>query len=111
MENFRNWQNEVIEGLNDKNLLGVNILKVGRGSSKRYVDSHFLIRVIDKQGEAVRRLNQKIQNYSKGINIMHTTRGYIEKELHNFEKRGNITQVNFIRWKNWFRLVIFIFCN
>ena len=29
---FSKWKNEVIEGFNDNNCLGVNISKVGRGS-------------------------------------------------------------------------------
>ena len=79
METFHKWKNEVIEGFNDKNWLGVNISKVGRCSSKMYVYSRCLIRAIGI-------LNQTFHNASKGINIMSTTMGGMGKDLQNLEK-------------------------
>ena len=37
--------------------------------------------VIDKQGEYIGKMNQKIQNASKGINIIYTTMGGMVHDL------------------------------
>ena len=86
MDTFRKWQNEVIGGFNENHWLEVDVSKVGHSSSKRYVDSFCLVRVIEKQGEAIGRLHQTIQNDTKGINTMSATMGGMGQDLHNMEK-------------------------
>ena len=65
IETFHKWEDEVIVGFNGKKWLAVDIAKFGQGSAKRYVDSCSVVRVIDKQGEAIGRLHEKIQNVTK----------------------------------------------
>ena len=65
MKTFRKWQDEVIGDFNENNWLAVDVSKVGQFSTKRYVDSHCVVRVIDKQDEAIGRLHQTIQNATK----------------------------------------------
>ena len=79
---FSNGKNEVIWGFNENNWLGVEISKVGRSSSKRYVGSCFLVRVIYEQVKSIGILNQTIHNSSKGINIMSNKMGGIGQESH-----------------------------
>ena len=88
METFRKWQNEVIGGFNQNIWLVFNFSKVGHGYSKMYVNSCFLVRLINDQGEAIGRLNQEIHNASKGINIMSTLMGCKGKYLHNMGGGG-----------------------
>ena len=86
MENFRKWQDEFIEGFNKNNWLAVDVSKVGQGSTKRYVDSCCVVRVIEEQGGEIGRFNQKSQNVTKHINIISTTMGGMVKDLHNMRK-------------------------
>ena len=86
MDTFRKYQNEVIGVFNKYNWLAVDVSKVGHNSSKRYVDSCYLIMVIDKQSESIGIMNQTILNASKGINIMPTTMGGMVQDLHNIYK-------------------------
>ena len=82
METFRKWQDEVIGGYNEKYWLTVDVSNFGQGSSKRYVDSRCVVRVIDEQGEAIGRLHQKIKNVNKHIKIMSTRMGGMRQELY-----------------------------
>ena len=84
METFHKWQDEVIAGFNENNWLAVDIAKVGQGSTKRYVDSRSVVKVIDEQGEAIGILHEKIQNATKDINIMSTTMGGMAQDLQNY---------------------------
>ena len=59
---------------------------VGQGSTKTYIDSHCVIRVIDEQGEAIGRLHETIHNTTKNINSMSTTMGGMTQGLHNMGK-------------------------
>ena len=47
----------MIAGFNEKTWLDVAIKKVGQGSAKRYVNSRSIVKVINKQGEAIGRLH------------------------------------------------------
>ena len=90
--------------------LAVDIAKVGQGSAKRYVDSLSIVRVIDKQGEAIGRLHETIQNATKHINIMSTTIGgmvqdldnkgkemeYYAAKLHQVDKRIEVSHMFFL---------------
>ena len=76
----------MIAGFNTKNWLDVAIKKVGQGSAKRYVDSRFFVRIIDKQGEAIERLQETILNSSKDISIMYTTMGGMVQDLQSYGK-------------------------
>ena len=86
MVTFRKCQNKIIEGFNDKNWLGVNILKFDRSYLNRYVDSRCLIRLIYEKGEAIGRLKRTVHNASKVIHIMSTTIFGMVQDLHNLEK-------------------------
>ena len=55
---FANFKMESLEVLTKK-WLAVDVSKVGQGSTKRYVDSRCLVRVIDKQCEAIGGFYQK----------------------------------------------------
>ena len=66
--------------------MAVDIAIVGQGSTKRYVDSRSVVRVIDKQGEAIGRLHKTIQNATKDINIMSTTMGGMTQNLQSYWK-------------------------
>ena len=55
-------------------------------SEKRYVYSRCVARVIDKQGEAIGRLQKKNQNATKGINSISTTMGGMGQDLQKIEK-------------------------
>ena len=48
--------------------------------------SRSVVRVIDKQGEAIRRLHKTIQNATKHINIMSTTMGGMTQDLQSYGK-------------------------
>ena len=86
METFRKWQDEVIAGFNEKHWLAVDVSKVDQGYAKRYVDSHWVVRVIDDQGEEIVILLQTIQNGIKVIDIMSTTMGGMVQNLHDMGK-------------------------
>ena len=86
MENFRKLQYEVISGSNKNNWLAVDVSKVGQDSAKRYVNSRCIVRIIDKKVEAIDRLHQIIQTFTKGINIMSTKMGGMGQDLHNTVK-------------------------
>ena len=60
MDTFRKCKNEVIGGFNDNIWFGVDISKVGHGSSRRYVDSCCLARVTETKSEVIGILHQKI---------------------------------------------------
>ena len=60
--------------------------KVGQGYAKRYVDSRFVVRVIDEKCEVVGRLHQTIHNVTKHRNSMSTTMGGMGQDLHNMGK-------------------------
>ena len=62
--------------------MAVDVTKVGQVSEKWYAGSCCVVRVIDKQGEAVGRLYQTIQNVTKRINIMSTSMGGMVQYLH-----------------------------
>ena len=62
METFCKWQDEVISGFNKPNLLEVDVLNFCQGSAKRYDNSSCVVRVINKQGEAIGILHQTIRN-------------------------------------------------
>ena len=66
--------------------MDITIKKVGQGSSKRYVDSCSVVKVIDEQGDAIRRLHETIVNSSKDINIMSTTIGGMAQNLQSYGK-------------------------
>ena len=66
--------------------MAVDIAKVGQGSSKRYVDSRSVVRVISDQGEAIGRLNETIVNDTKDISIMSTTMGGMAQDLQSYGK-------------------------
>ena len=70
--------------------MDVAIKKVGQGSSKRYVDSRSVVKVIDEQGEAIGRLHKTILNSSKDISIMSTTMGGMAQDLQSYGKRDGI---------------------
>ena len=86
IQNFQKWQDEVIAGFNEINWLDITIKKVGQGSSKRYVDSRSVVKVIDEQGEVIQRLHERIVNYSKYISIMSTTMGGMAQDLQSYGK-------------------------
>ena len=86
METYHKWQDKVITGFNKNFWLAVDIANFGQGYAKRYVDSCCIVRVIDKQGEAIGRLQQNIQNNTKHINIVYTKMGGMEQDLHNIGK-------------------------
>ena len=109
MKTFQKWQDEFIACLNEINWLYIEIAIVGQGYEKRYVDSHSVVRVIDEQGEAIGRLHKTIQNATKNTNIMSTTMGGMSQDLQSYGKRRNITQLNFTRWTNALRLIVFFF--
>ena len=71
----------MIAGFNEKHWLDITIKKVGQGSSKKYVDSHYIVKVIDEQGGVIRRLHETIVNSSKDISIMSTTMGGMAQDL------------------------------
>ena len=71
----------MIAGFNEKNWLDITIKKVGQGSSKRYVNNRSVVKVIDEQGDVIRRLHETIVNYSKDINIMSTKIGGMAQDL------------------------------
>ena len=83
-QTFQKWQDEVIAGFNEKNWLDITIKKVGQGSSKRYVDSRSIVKVIDEQGDMIRRLHETIVNSSKDINIMSNTIGGMAQDLQSY---------------------------
>ena len=85
-QTFQKWQDEVIAGFNEKNWLDVAINKVGQGSAKRYVDSRSVVKVIEKQGEAIGRLHETIVNYSKYISIVSTTMGGTSQYFQSYGK-------------------------
>ena len=85
-QTFQKWQDEVIDGFNEKNWLDVAIKKVGQSSAKRYVNSRSVVKVIYKQGEAIERLHETIVNSSKDISIMSTTMGGMAQELQSYGK-------------------------
>ena len=101
MDTFRKWQNEVIGGFNENHWLEVDVSKVGHSSSKRYVDSFCLVRVIEKQGEAIGRLHQTIQNATKGINSTSTTMSGMGQDLHNMEKYMEYYSSRIHQMNNW----------
>ena len=67
------------DGINDG--LDVAIKKVGQGSSKRYVNSRSVVRVIDDQGETIGILHKTIVNTTKDISIMSNTMGGMAQDL------------------------------
>ena len=67
-------------------MLAVNIYKIGSGSSKRYVDSHFVISVIDEKGKDIGRPSQTLQSAYKEIKVMLITMGGMVKDMNNIEK-------------------------
>ena len=86
MKTFRKWQDGFNAGFNETNWLAVEVKKFGQGSTKRYVDSCCIVRVIDEKGEAIGILHQTIQNANKHINVMYTTMGGMGQELHSMGK-------------------------
>ena len=76
----------MIAGFNEKNWLDVTIKKVGQGSSKRYVDSRSVVKVIDEKGEVIGRLHKTIVNSSKDISIMSTTMGGMVQDVQSYGK-------------------------
>ena len=59
--------------------MGVNIGKNGSVSAKRYVDSRFMVSVIDEEGDAIGRFGNTIKSDSKEIKLMSTTMGAMGK--------------------------------
>ena len=84
-QTFQKWQDEVIVGFNENNWLDITIKKVGQGSSKRYVDSCSIVKVINEQGDVISRLHKTIVNSSKDISIMSTTMGGMAQDLQSYE--------------------------
>ena len=76
----------MIACFNENNWLDAGIEKVGQGSVKRYVDSRYVVRIIDEQGEAIGRLHEKIVNTTKYISIMSTTMGGMAQDLRSYVK-------------------------
>ena len=68
-----------------KKRLDITIKKVGQGSSKRYVNSRSVVKVIDKKGDVIRRLHEMIVSSYKDINIMSTTMGGMAQDLQSYE--------------------------
>ena len=110
-QTFEKWKKEVIDSFNEKNWLGINIDKVGSGSSKRYVDRFFFVSVMDKQGDAIGRLRHTLKNSSKQIKIISTTMVGMGDDVHNVENKWNIMQVNSTRSINVLRLVFSTICH
>ena len=86
MQTFCKWQDVVIAGFNKNNWLAVDVSKIGQGFAKRYVYSCFIVRVIYKQGKAIGRLHQTIQNDTKHMIIVSTKMGGMGQHLHNMGK-------------------------
>ena len=103
MNTFRKWQDEVIAGFNEKNWFSVDFANVGQGYAKRYVDSPCVVRVIDKQGEAIGILHQTIQNPTKHINIISTKMGGMGQDLHNMGKEMEYYAAKLHQGKNALR--------
>ena len=76
----------MIASFNEKNWLDVAIKKVGQGSSKRYVNSSSVVRIIDDQGEEIGGLHETIVNSSKDISIMSTTMVGMAEDLQSYGK-------------------------
>ena len=76
----------MIAGFNAKNWLGITIKKVGQDSSKRYIDSRSIVKVIDEQGAVIGRLHKTIVKSSKDISIMSTTMGGMAQDLQSYGK-------------------------
>ena len=107
METFHKWQDKVIGGFNKKNWLAADVSKVVQGSVKGYVNSCFLIRVIEKKGDVIGILHQTTHNDTKGINSMFTTicdmgqdlqnmgkyMEYYADKLHQVEKRVEVSNI------------------
>ena len=74
----------MIAGFNEKKWLDITIKKVGQGSSKRYVGSRSIMKVIDKQGDVISIFNKMIVNSSKDVNIMSTTMGGMAQNLQSY---------------------------
>ena len=85
-QTFQNCQDEVIAGFNANKWLGITFKKVGQGSSKWYFDSRSVVKVIDKQGDVIRRLHKTIVNSSKDISIISTTMGGMAQDLQSYGK-------------------------
>ena len=85
-QTFQKWQDEVIAGFYEKNWLDITIKKVVQGSSKRYVNSCSIVKVINEQGDVIRRLHKMIVNSSKDISIMSTTMGGMAQDLQSYGK-------------------------
>ena len=66
--------------------MDVAIKKVGQVSAKRYVDSLYVVRIIDEQGEEIGRLHETIVNSSKDISIMSTTMDGMAQDLQSYGK-------------------------
>ena len=63
------------------------MIKAGSGSSKRYVDSRRFVNVIDKQGDAIRRLIQTIYSASNQKKLTSTAINDMGKDVHNIEQK------------------------
>ena len=66
--------------------MAIDIAKFCQGSEKSYVESRVVVRVIDKEGEAIGRLHGTIQNDIKHINIMSTRMFGMAQDLPNYGK-------------------------
>ena len=66
--------------------MDVAIKKFGQGSAKRYVNSRSVVKVIEKQGEAIEILHETIVNSSKDISIISTTMGGMAQDLQSYGK-------------------------
>ena len=60
MDTFHKSKNEVIGSFNQNIWLAVDVSKVGNGYLIMYVDTCFLVMLIDEQGEDIEGLNQNI---------------------------------------------------
>ena len=72
------------------NRTDITIKKVGQGSSKRYVNIRSVVKVIDEQGDEIRRLHETIVDSSKDINIMSTKMGGMAQDLQSY-----VTEMNY----------------
>ena len=111
-QTFQKWQDEVIACFNEKNWLDITIKKVGQGSSKRYVDSRSIDKIIDKQGDVIRRMHETIVNSSKDINIMSTEMGGMAQDLqkNGVEMKHYVTKLHQVDKQVEVSFILLCFC-
>ena len=66
--------------------MGVNTYKVGHRSLRIILDRHYLVQLLDKQGEAIDILWIEVLNETTEIKIISNTKGYMELYFQNNKK-------------------------